>query len=157
MRNRFNQQNSLDATPINEVKIDGKSRHELAPLLGGLQYIFTTPALNEKIFSILESKIMHGKKQTGRWGMSLWEILVLGCVRLNLNTNYDALQDLANNHSMLRGILGVRTNEIFGNGHYYELSTIKENVGLLDEEILKAISLELVKAGHSFKKKAMKK
>ena len=81
MRNRFNQQNSLDATPIKEVKIDGKSRHELAPLLAGLQYIFTTPTLNEKIFSILESKIMEGKKQTGRWGMSLWEILVLGSVR----------------------------------------------------------------------------
>ncbi len=153
MRSRFNQQNSLDATPISEVKIDGKSRHELAPLLGSLQYIFTTPELNEKIFSLLESRIMDGKKQTGRWGMSLWEILVLGCVRLNLNTNYDALQDLANNHFMLRGILGIRTNEVFGEGHYYELSTLKENVGLLDEATLKAINLVIVKAGHSLLKK----
>ncbi len=153
MRKRFNQQNSLDATPISEVKIDGKTRHELAPLLAALQYIFITPELNEKVFTILESKILEGKKQTGRLGMTLWEILVLGCVRLNLNTNYDFLQDQANNHFMLRGILGVRTGEIFSDGHYYELSTLKENVRLLDEATLQKISNEVVKAGHELKKK----
>ena len=153
MRERFNQQSSLDATPISEVKIDSKTRHELAPLLAALQYIFVTPELNEKVFTILESKILEGKKQTGRLGMSLWEILVLGCVRLNLNTNYDFLQDQANNHFMLRGILGVRTGEVFSDGHYYELSTLKENVRLLDEATLQKISNEVVKAAHELKKK----
>ena len=158
MRRRFNSQPNLDATPIGLVKIDGKSRHELAPLLAALQYIFVTAELNEKIFSILESKILSGKKETGRLGMTLWEILVLGCVRLNLNTNYDFLQDQANNHFMLRGILGVRSGEIFSDGHYYSLSTLKENVRLLDEETLKEISIEVVKFGHVLlKKKSMKK
>lgn len=89
--------------------------------------------------------------------MSLWEILVLGSVRLNLDTNYDMLQDLANNHDTLRGILGVRTKAVFSQGKYYELQTIKDNVGLLDEETLKRISEVVVKAGHQLKKKRKKK
>ena len=157
MRKRFNPQPSLDATPIGEVKINGKSRHELAPLLAALQYIFVTPDLNEKIFSILEKKILGDKKRTGRLGMSLWEILVLGCVRLNLNINYDFLQDQANNHLMLRGILGVRTKEIFKDGYLYPLSTLKENVRLLDEETLQEISVEVVKYGHTLLKKKKKR
>lgn len=33
MRKNFEQQNTLDAIPIPEVKIDGKSRHQLPRLL----------------------------------------------------------------------------------------------------------------------------
>lgn len=153
MRTRFIQENSLDATPIGEVIIDEYSRHELAALLAGLQYLFVTPEWNEKVYSILETKIMADVKATGRNGMSLWEIAVLGSVRLCLNTNYDALQDLANNHIALRGILGVDTKSIFTKGHVYKLSTIKENVGLLDEATLKEISAVAVKAGHDLLKK----
>ena len=157
MRKRFEQQKELDASPISEVKIDAKSRHEMPQLMAGLLYIFTTDALNEEVFSILEEKILKGKKKTGRLGMSLWEILVLGSVRLNLDTNYDMLQDLANNHDTLRGILGVRTKAVFSQGKYYELQTIKDNVGLLDEETLKRISEVVVKAGHQLKKKRKRK
>ena len=104
MRKRFEQQHELDATLIPEVKIDAKSRHELPQLLAGLQYIFVTPSLNEKILEILEKKILGDKKKTGRMGMSLWEILVLGVMRLNLDIDYDSLNDYANHHSTVRGI-----------------------------------------------------
>ena len=50
MRKRFEQQNELDAELIPDVKIDGKSRHELPQFLDGLQYIFVTPDLNEAVF-----------------------------------------------------------------------------------------------------------
>lgn len=157
MRFRFIQQNTLDTTPIGEVKIDEKSRHELAPLLAGLQYLFVSPELNESIYTKIEKKVMAGKKQTGRLGMSLWEILVLGSVRLCLNASYDELQDLANHHTAVRGILGVETKNLFSEGHKYELSTIKENVGLLDELTLKEINIEIVKSGHALLKKNEKK
>ena len=153
MRIRFRAQNSLDATPIPEVKIDGKSRHQLPALLAGLQYIFITPDLNEAVFKILEGSIIGDKKQIGRLGMSLWEILVLGTVRLNLDADYDSLYDMSNHHKIVRGILGVETNEIFEQGKYYGLQTLKDNVSLLDEETLKQISEVVVKAGHELKKK----
>jgi hypothetical protein len=153
MRKRFEQQNMLDATPIPEVKIDSKSRHQLPKLLAGLQYIFTTPSLNEEIFSILEEAVLKDKKATGRLGMSLWEILVLGVVRLNMDMDYDLLYDQANNHKGLRGILGVETKGVFyEDGKHYALQTLKDNVSLLNEEVLKKISEAVVRAGHKLKK-----
>ena len=152
MRKRFEQQNELDAQLIPDVKIDGKSRHELPQLLAGLQYIFVTPYLNEVVFEILEKKVLGGKKATGRLGMSLWEILVLGTMRLNLDADYDTVYDLANHHQVVRGILGVHTRQVFGEGKYYELQTLKDNIALLDEKTLKEISEVVVKAGHQLKK-----
>ncbi len=98
MRKRFEQEIELDVLPIPEVEIDSRSRHELPKLLAGLKYIFTTSQLNESIFEILERKINEDKGATGRPGMNLWEIFVLGTIRLNLDTDYDSLCDLANHH-----------------------------------------------------------
>ena len=70
MRQRFDQQLHLGVQPISEVQLPLRSRDELPPILGGLQYIFTTPSLNEKIFALLEEKICEGKKKTGRKGMA---------------------------------------------------------------------------------------
>lgn len=152
MRKRFEQQNELDAELIPDVKIDGKSRHELPQLLAGLQYIFVTPHLNEAAFEILERKVLGDKKATGRLGLSLWEILVLGTMRLNLDADYDTVYDLANHHQVVRGILGVHTRQVFGKGKYYPLQTLKDNIALLDEDTLKEISEVVVKAGHQLKK-----
>ena len=62
MRKRFEQQNELDAQPIPDVKIDGKSRHELPQLLAGLQYIFITPHLNEAVLPFWKRKYWGAKK-----------------------------------------------------------------------------------------------
>jgi hypothetical protein len=40
----------------------------------------------------------------GRPGMNLWEMLVLGTLRLNLNCDHDRLQEVANNHKSIRQI-----------------------------------------------------
>lgn len=152
MRKRFEQQNTLDADLISEVEFDQKSRHQLPQLLAGLQYIFVTPDLNEAVFEVLERKILADKKKTGRLGMSLWEILVLGAVRLNMDYDYDAVHDLANHHEKVRGIMGVQTRKIFDSGKRYVLQTLKDNVSLLDEASLQEISELVVKAGHKLKK-----
>ena len=153
MRKRFEQSPELDFDPISEVKINTKTRHQLAPMLVALQYIFTTPELNRQVFRILEEDISDKKKDTGRLGMSLWEILVLGVVRLNLDIDYDFLIDQANNHDELRGILGVRTRYIFKEKKEYKLQTIIDNVHLLQEETIVKINEVLVKAGHEIIKK----
>ena len=154
MRKRFEQQLSIGGISISEVEIDKRSRHQLPQLMSGLQYIFVTPDLNERVFEVLEDKILKGKKDTGRLGMSLWEILVLGAVRLNLDTDYDTLHDLSNNHDMLRGIMGVHKLTFdWSEKKYYPLQTIKDNVILLDEQTLTKISQIVVEAGHKLKKK----
>jgi len=157
MRKRFEQQQQLDSTPIGEVNLNVRTRHQLVPMLAALQYIFVTPSINESIFKLLEQKVVGDKKETGRIGMSLWEILVLGVIRLNLNYDYDALLDQANNHRLIRGILGVDGKAVFEQGKSYKLQTLKDNVSLLDEETISAISLIVVKAGHQLKKKKRRK
>lgn len=152
MRKRFEQHNQLDADLIPDIEIDGKSRHSLPKLLAGLQYIFVTPTVNEAVFEVLEQKILGGKQATGRLGMSLWEILVLGSIRLNLDYDYDSLYDLSNQHMAVRGILGVHTRQVFSKGKYYPVQTIKDNISLLDEATLAQISELVVKAGHQLKK-----
>ena len=84
--------------------------------------------------------------------MSLWEIVVLGVVKLNLKLDYDNLYDLSNNHRTLRGILGVSSSD-FSIGKEYKLSTLRDNVDLLSEELLKQVNELIVKGCHELIKK----
>jgi hypothetical protein len=98
---------ALGQTPIEKVLLPLKSRDELPPLLAGLQWIFQTPEVNAQIFALLEKKLLAGKKATGCPGLDLWQILVLGVVRLGLDCDDDRLEDLANHHGLIRQILGL--------------------------------------------------
>lgn len=152
MRKRFEQQLTIGMLAINEVEFKSKDRHQLHRCLKGLQYIFTNEEISSEVFSILEKKILAGKKATGRPGMSLWEILVLGCIRMNLNIDYDFLLDQANNHRQIRSILGVARTD-WQEGKQYHLQTVIDNVGLLDEQTLDQINKVVVQAGHGVVKK----
>ena len=153
MRKRFEVQLALGQTPIERVSIPLKSRDELPPILAGLQWMFETPEVNSQVFELLEAKILVGKKATGRPGLDLWQILVLGVVRLGLDCDYDRLEHLANYDSLLRQILGVspvRTPE----EKPFHYKTLSENVCHVDEELLAQINAVVAKAGRSvFKKK----
>lgn len=150
MRKRFEIQYELGSTPIEEVNIPTNSRDELPPVLRALQYIYSDERLNREVFNILEQKIEI--KKTGKEGMSLWEILVLGTVRLTLDSNYDRLKITADYNSLVRDILGIRTDG-FGEKKFYGLTTLKDNISLVDKELLEEINELVVKAGHSLVKK----
>jgi len=152
MRLRFEQQLKLGITPISEVHLNVKSRHGLVPPLRALQYVFKTKALNEEIFQILERDVFSKVKKTGRYGMSMWEILVLGIVRLSQDMDFDQLHDMANEHSALRGILGVQKND-YTSGKKYSLQSIKDNVQLLNEETIYKINTIVVGGSHGLIKK----
>ena len=78
MRIVKNPQLQLGGTPIENIKIDLKSRDDIPPLLFGLQYIHTHVELRDKVFEILEQKIKPDTdNNNGRPGMELWKILVL--------------------------------------------------------------------------------
>ena len=92
---------------ISKIQFDLRSRDEIPKLLMGLQHIYTTPELKEEVFKILETMIPKGiDPRNGRPGMYLWQILVLGVIRLNSDWDYDKLQEIANNHKTLRKMLG---------------------------------------------------
>jgi hypothetical protein len=88
MRQRFERQLDLGQIPIEEVPIPPKSRDELPPVLRGLQWIFQTPEINEQIFQLLEQKVQGTKQATGRPGMDLWHVLVLGVVLVSDLTKF---------------------------------------------------------------------
>jgi len=153
MRIPYKIQQSLGTIPIGEVSISRKSRHELPPILVGLQYVFLTDSLREPILEIVEADVVGNKARTGRPGMSLWEILVMGVVRLGLDADYDQLEDLANNHKSFRGILGVEVENGFGDSKHYGIQTLKDNVSLLDEASINRINELILTAGHTIVKK----
>lgn len=155
MRRRFDVQLALGITPIERVSIPLKSRDELPPILASLQWIFQTPEINEQVFCLLESRRLAGKKAAGRPGLDLWQILVLGVVRLGLDCDYDRLEDLANHHTLLRQILGVVP--VPGpTGKPFHYKTLSENVCHLDEDLLAQINGMIVQAGRAvFKKKGV--
>ncbi len=153
MRKRFEVQLALGVVPIEKVVLPLKSRDELPPILAGLQWIFLTPEINSQIFVLLENKLMAGKKVTGRPGLDLWQVLVLGVVRLGLDCDYDRLEHLANYDSLLRQILGVTPMLAEGEKPFH-YKTLSENVCQVDEELLQQINAIVAQAGRAvFKKK----
>ena len=144
-------QTQLGERAIADIEIDIKSRDEIAQLLRGLQYLYIHDQLRREVFQLLEAHIQpQTDKETGRPGLSLWTIFVMGIFRLDLNWDYDHLHGQVNNHRTLRQMLGHA--DIFDN-HYYHLQTIKDNVSLLTPELLDQINQVVVKAGHGVVKK----
>ena len=79
---------------IANIEFDLKSRDEIPKLLMGLQYIYRTPLIREKVFNVLKQIVPKQSHETGRPGMDLWKILVLGTLRLNCNWDYDKVQEI---------------------------------------------------------------
>jgi transposase, IS5 family len=152
MRKRFEIQYELGATPVEEIEIDKRSRDELPAVIRSLQYIYTEQRLNEEVFGILEESIKPRKH--GTQGMSLWEILVLGVVRLALDIDYDRLQHIANNDIIVRKMLGVKSYGVSDKElKKYPLQTIKDNVKLLKEGTIDKINDIVSREGYKLKKK----
>lgn len=153
MRKRFEPQLIIGQIPINETPIPLKSRDSLAALVAALKEIYITPKWNEKIFKILEDKIIGNKQKTGRIGMNLWQIFVLAQTRLCLNTSYDRLHMMANYDSLIRQLMGVETG--FGyEKKEFEYQNILDNVSLLNDETVRELNNIIVEFGHGvFKKK----
>ena len=129
----------------------------MPPTVRALQYIFTTPGLNEKIFKLLEEQICKDKKKTGRKGMDLWHILVLAVIRHATGTNWGRLHMMANGDRYVREIMGVHATRFGMEEIEFEYQNILDNVSLIDEDLLYQINQVVVEAGHQLLKKKKKK
>lgn len=151
MRKIENIQLQLGEQDISEIYLDPKSRDDIPQILRGLQHIYTTPELREEVFKILKEIVpVNIDSQTGRPGMTLWKILVLGVLRLDLNCDYDRLLELANNHKTIRQML---QHGMIDDNKEYKLQTLKENVSLLTPELLDKLNQVVINAGHKLLKK----
>lgn len=151
MRQSFNPQFELGATPIDQIKFNSRSRDDIPQILRGLQFIYCAPATRDAVFEVLHRHIkIDVDFNNGRPGMDLWVLLVLGTLRLGLNCDYDRLHDLANEHKTIRAMLGHGN---WQDEHLYGLQTLRDNVSLLSEEMLQEINVIVVKAGHALVKK----
>ncbi len=144
----------LGELAIADIKLDPKSRDDIPQILRGLQHLYTTPELRRSIFAILEEVLperqIKGKSvkvdpNNGRPGMTQWQILVLGVLRLGLNADYDRIQQLANEHKTIRQMLG---HSDWADVKYYNLQTLKDNLRLFTPEILDRLNRVIVSAGH---------
>ena len=85
--------------------------------------------------------------------MDLWQILVLGVVRLGLDADYDRLEHLANYDSLLRQMLGVPITPWGANPRVFAHQTLRDNVALLDDAVLQEINARVAAAGRVIVKK----
>ena len=136
---------------ITDVELDPDSRDDIPQLLLGLQYLYMNPALREQVLQLLDEMIPEEiDRNTGRPGMVLWRILVMGVLRLNLNWDYDRLCEMVNQHRTIRQMLG---HGVADDGERYHVQTLKDNVSLLTPEISDRINQVVVQAGHQWEKK----
>src|SRR5271170_2302067 len=147
MRQPFQAQPDLQITPIEKIRLPLKSRDELPPILAGLQWIWRHPTLKAEIFALLEAKIIAGKQAPGRTAMDLWQILVLGVVRLGLDADWDRLEHVANYDTLVRQMLGVPATPWGQDARVFQHQTLRDNVALLDEELLQEINGRVAAAG----------
>lgn len=151
MRKIKNLQLELAGTPIEKIRLNPKSRDDIPAILTGLQYIYTNPQTREKLFSLLEEKFLpEVDLHTGRPGMDIWRVVVLGVVKQGLGCDYDRLHSLANSYLELRQMLG---HGGYADNYEYELQTIIDNVSVLSPELLKEINSIVVESGHAVSKK----
>jgi len=145
MRKAFEAQMGFGKTPIREVELDLNSRHELVAVLAGLQHVYGKREAREEILELIKGDVLGEKREDlGAEGMDYWEVFVLASVRQGCNLDYDALEDLANNHRALRELLGVDEWE----GQRFDRTTIHGNVSLVKKETLKKLSEITVEVGH---------
>ncbi len=147
MRRRFNPEPTFQTLPIEKILLPLDSRDELPPILAGLQWIWTHPTLKTAILALLEARLLAGKKATGRSGMDLWQILVLGVVRLGLDADWDRMEHLANYDLLLRQMLGICPDPWGTNARRFGHQTLRDNVALVDAALLKDINVLVAAEG----------
>ncbi len=149
MRNIFHFQAEIGSLPIEDIRIDPKSRDDIPALLSGLQYLYTNEKTRAELFNLLEKEALPDVNlAVGRPGMTLWGILVMGVLKQGLGCDFDRLHELVNQHKTIQAFLG--------HGSFapeYRRQQVIDNVHLLSPAVLSKVGQWVVNAGHRVSKK----
>ncbi len=146
MRNIAETQINMFNKSIEDIKLDIYCRDEIPSILLGLQELYRHQNVLGRILSTLKGIFPEEiNRNRGRPGLNLWQILVLGVIRLSCNCDYDKLSDLAGNHNTLRLFLhnGADSEK------RYPRQTLIDNISLLTPELLSIVNDEIVNLGYS--------
>ncbi len=151
MRQIRNPQQSFGEIRIEDIRLDAKSRDDIPALLIGLQHLYSDAKFRERLFALLDQYILPGtSRKTGRPGMEMWRILVMGVIKQGLGCDFDRLHELVNQHQTLRQFLG---HPKAWDDYQYELQTIVDNVSLMSPELLAEVNQLIVESGHAVARK----
>ena len=79
MRKMIEEQSWLGSVDIGSIELDAKSRDDIPAVLIGLQAIRSDKAAREALFRLLDAHVLPDRhRDTGRPGMHLWRVLVMG-------------------------------------------------------------------------------
>ena len=146
MRQSYKQQLTLTAITTNDIVGRHHSRDDIDKLTMGYNVILKKPTLRDAIIDVLASGL-NLSADTGREGMDYWTMFVFGSARVALDMDYDRLQNLVNNHAALRKVVGHGDLD----GHQqYGLTTLKDNIRLITDDMLAQINTLIVKEGQAF-------
>ena len=82
MRKIVPERRALDSTPIAEIAIDQRLRHDMSAVLKGLQCVYCKAESRAALFTILEAHFQPGtRRDVGRPGMDLWRFIVFAIVK----------------------------------------------------------------------------
>jgi hypothetical protein len=147
MRIPHQTQRTLDCPAVVEVELNPECRDRMIPILRGLQHLYShTEFRNQALSWIADDILDEANPDRGREGMTYWQILVLGAVRLGCNFTYDHLQDLAENHRALLQIMQVGSWEEAS----FDWRRIRDNVSKVRADTIERINHLIVSAGHAF-------
>jgi len=150
MRKRFDTNPELGMKPIEETPVLEKSRDSLQSVVRALLALYDNKEYLSKILSIVEDSVLKNVKNTGRYGLNLWQIFVLAEFRMGLNLSYDRLHSMTFSDSVLRQILGIEAvvGTMFQQEEVFTRKRIIDNVHLLTDEDLQKINSIIVDFGH---------
>ncbi len=161
---------TLGRTAIEDIDLDVRSRDDIPAILLGIQFIYRTEELRDRVFALLESRILglgessgnggngengsdpsageSGKinPAVGRPGMQLWNILVPGLLKQGLNCDCDRVTELANKHADVRRFLGLNATL---DEQVFSYRTVNRNPKLLTPDLLAEINQLVVQEGHA--------
>ena len=145
MRKSFSSQLRLDCNPIESVELNIESRHEMIPVLAALQQVYADPKLRSWVTQLIALDLnATSRRDIGREGFSDWQVVVLAAVRLGCNLDYDQLQDLAENHRSLRGVLGVGD---WDQSTHFGWRRIRDTLCMIRPETLQKLNHAIVSYG----------
>lgn len=139
-------QQRIDLVPLMSVHLNPRSRDETVKLIRGLQAVYSDAEARAAILGLIRRDVLEGvRDDVGRPGMDLWSIFVLLCCREALRLDYDRLEDLVENHRLIRAAMGIGD---WHAKHHFDWMQIWRNVRKVRAETVADINRRVVQLGH---------